>query len=539
MSLEDALLKWREALGSDAVIDGKTAPSRYRECTSGATRSVLAVIRPASVTEVVQVVGIAARFRLPLHPISTGHNWGYGTALAVANDCVVVDLSRMCGIREFDEELGTITVEPGVTQGALAEFLCQRDAPFLVPVTGAGPSCSILGNALERGYGITPISDHASSIMSVEAVLPDGSLFRPVLADLGAPEAARVFRWGVGPYLNGLFLQGGFGIVTSMTVALARRPESMKAFVMSAAGHATLEQLVTAIREALRRFPGTVGGINLMNAHRVLAMSVPYPRGQLGADGLIPENVIVELSRSREISAWTVYGTLYGTREVVAAAQAEIRQILKPFAGRLLFVSRSMANSMRKIAKHLPGWMRRRFGPAADTLASSLELVTGEPNETALPLGYWVSGTKPHDGSGLDPARDGCGLIWYSPIVPMRPETVRRYLDFLVPTMRKHALEPLVTLTSLSERCFDSSVPLIFDRKSGAATARAQECYMELLEEGRRLGFVPYRVHVDAMRWFTGQSAAHWDLVERLKNTVDPLDIIAPARYTRARAGRL
>lgn len=535
MSLDDALLAWREALGNDAVIDGEAVPFRYRECTSGATRSVLAVVRPGSVTEVVQTVEIAARHRLPLHPISTGHNWGYGTALAVANDSVVVDLSRMRGIHDFDEDLGVVTVEPGVTQGALADFLRERNAPFLVPVTGAGPSCSILGNALERGYGITPISDHASSIMGIEAVLPDGSLFRPVLADLGAPEASRVFRWQVGPYLNGLFLQGGFGIVTSMTVALARRPESMKAFVMSAADHATLEQLVTVIREILRRFPGTVGGINLMNAHRVLAMSVPYPRAQLGADGLIPDAVIEELRRGREVGAWTVYGTLYGTRRVVAAAQAEIKSLLKPLASRLLFVSRPMADSMRKIATRLPGRLRRRFGPAADTLASSLELVTGEPNETALPLAYWVSGARPRDGDRLDPARDGCGLIWYSPIVPMSPEIVRRYLDFLLATMRKHGLEPLVTLTSLSERCFDSSVPLVFDRRSEAATQRARACYEELLELGRQLGFVPYRVDLEAMPWLTGFPSIHWDVTERLKAALDPYGITAPGRYSRAR----
>jgi FAD/FMN-containing dehydrogenase len=495
---------------------------------------VLAVLRPRSVAEIVQTVEIAARFRLPLHPISTGHNWGYGTALAVANESVVVDLSQMGGIRDFDEDLGVVTVEPGVTQSALAEFLRQRDAPFLVPVTGAGPSCSILGNALERGYGITPISDHASSVMAIEAVLPDGSIFRPVFADLGAPEAARVFRWGIGPYLNGLFLQGGFGIVTSMTVALARRPEVMKAFVMSVSEDVTHEQLITAIRQILRLFPSTVGGINLMNAHRVLAMSAPYPRARLGADGLIPDAVIEELRRDSEIGRWNVYGTLYGTRGVAAAAQSEIKRLLKPLAARLLFVSRPMANTIRKIAGRLPAGMRRRFGPAAETLASSLELVVGEPNETALPLTYWMSDTRPDAGAGLDPARDGCGLIWYSPIVPMRPETVRQYLDFLVPTMRRHSLEPLVTLTSVSERCFDSTVALIFDRGSEAATRRAQECYMELLEEGCRLGFVPYRVSVEAMRWLTGRPSAHWDLADRLKKTADPLGIIAPGRYSRA-----
>jgi FAD/FMN-containing dehydrogenase len=525
-------------LGNDAVIDGAQALARYGECTSGATRSVPAVLRPANAAQVAKIVEIAARFQISLYAISTGHNWGYGTALAAADRCVIVELSRMCAIRDFDEELGTVSVEPGVTQGALAQFLHQRDAPFLVPVTGAGPSCSIVGNALERGYGITPISDHASSVMAIEAVLPDGTVLRPGLADLGATEAARAFRWGIGPYVTGLFSQGGFGIVTQMTVALARHPESIKAFVMSASAQATPEQLVSAVRQVLRLFPGTVGGINLMNAHRVLAMSVPYPRAHLGPDGLIPDDVIEELRRGREIGAWTLYGTLYGTRHVVSAAQREIKRLLKPLAARLLFVSRPMARTLRRIAARLPGPMRERLRPAAETLASSLDLVCGDPGETTLPLAYWLSGVRPGDGTPLDPARDGCGLIWYSPIVPMRPEAVRQYLDFLVPTLRKYALEPLVTLTSLSERCFDSSVPLLFDRASESATRRTQACFMELLEAGRRLGFLPYRVHVDAMSWLTAQPSAHWDLTEKLKRALDPHGIIAPGRYSRAPSAR-
>jgi len=537
VKVDEALQAWRIALGDEAVI-GTDLPAHYTACTSGATRNVVALLRPVEVQSVVRAVSVAARFGIPLHPVSTGHNWGYGTALAAADGAAVVDLSRMSGIRDFDAELGIVTVEPGVTQRMLADFLGEHDAPFLVPVTGAGPSCSILGNALERGYGITPIADHASSIMGLEAVLPDGKIFRPVLADLGATDAARVFRWGIGPYLTGLFPQGGFGIVTSMTIALARRPEAVKAFVMSASEHATLEGLVVAIREVLRRLPGTVGGINLMNAHRVLAMSAPYPRDRLGPDGLIPDEVVGEMSRSREIGQWTVYGTLYGTRGMVSAAQPEIKRLLKPLSRRLLFVSRSMTNSMRKVAARLPSRLRQRYGPAAETLAASLELVEGTPNETALPLAYWISGKRPSDGTELDPARDGSGLIWYSPLVPMRPEMVRRYIDFLVPTMRKYSLEPLVTLTSLSERCFDSSVPLLFDRSSAAATQRAQACYRALLESGRQLGFMPYRVHVDAMDWLTGQPSMHWELAEQLKRALDPQGIIAPGRYSRARPDR-
>src|SRR5690606_5903054 len=152
---------------------------------------------------------------------------------------------------------------------------------------------------------------------------------------LGAPDAARLFRWGIGAYLNGLFLQAGSGIVTKMTLALVRRPEAVKAFVMSSREGVSLEEIVDVVREILRKLPGTVGGVNLMNAHRVLAMSVPYPAERPGVDGLLSAPVIEELRKEREVGEWTVYGTLYGTAAVVAAAQSQIRRLLKPLAARL------------------------------------------------------------------------------------------------------------------------------------------------------------------------------------------------------------
>jgi hypothetical protein len=49
--------------------------------------------------------------------------------------------------------------------------------PFLVPVTGAGPNCSLLGNALERGDGVVPHADHFGAVTALAAVLPDGEMY--------------------------------------------------------------------------------------------------------------------------------------------------------------------------------------------------------------------------------------------------------------------------------------------------------------------------------------------------------------------------
>ncbi|MCX7893853.1 MAG: hypothetical protein N2544_15985, partial [Burkholderiales bacterium] len=173
------------------------------------------------------------------------------------------------------------------------------------------------------------------------------------------------------------------------------------------------------------------------------------------------------------------------------------------------------------------------LGRKLEMLESSLALVAGVPNETALPLAYWRGGQRPPAGEAMDPDRDGCGLIWYAPLVPMRPDTVRDYVEFVTGVMRAHRLEPLVTLTSLSERCFDSSVPLLFDPSSPGEAERARACSVTLLEEGRKRGFVPYRVGIDAMGWLTSRPCTFWELVGEIKRCIDPAALIAPGRYAR------
>src|SRR5262249_2724348 len=135
----------------------------------------------------------------------------------------------------------------------------------------------------------------------------------------------------------------------------------------------------------------------------------------------------------------------------------------------------------------------------ASMLDATLRLIAGEPSQIALPLSYWKSGKRPGSRADMDPARDGCGLIWYPPLVPMKPACVRQYVKMVTTVCIAHGVEPLITLTSLSDRCFDSSIPLLFDREDPKKTAQAQSCYQALLDAGRAEGFLPYRLLTGSM----------------------------------------
>ena len=531
MELDHALREWTALLGQSRALGAAAAQADYGRCTTGIGRRIAAALRPHERGQIPAIVAIAARFKVPLYPVSTGHNWGYGTALPVTDDCVVLDLSGLDRIVDFDPGNGLVTVEPGVTQGRLANFLDQGGHPYLVPVTGAGPSCSLIGNALERGYGITPHADHFGAVMTLEAVLADGRVYRSALSGINGEPLDRAFKWGIGPYLDGIFSQSGFGIVTEMSIALARRPDGIKAFLFGLKREERLGELVARVREVLARYPGVVGGINLMNAHRVLAMAVPYPRERLGPDGLIPPGLLSELGRENQVNPWTGFGTLYGSRGVVAAAQREIRAILRPLASRLIFVGPAGASTLARLGRLLPGSYRSRYARSLDMLERSLQLVAGRPNETALPLCYWLGDRKAPADAAMDPARDACGVIWYAPLVPMQPERVAAYLRMVTAIMREYRLEPLITLTSVSDRCFDSTVPLLFDLDSEASRENAWRCYWALLEAGRSQGFLPYRVGIQTMGWLSENDSTYWQLVRQIKKALDPAAILSPGRY--------
>lgn len=530
--LPEAIHSWKSALGADAVIEAGEAQHRYGADTSSLHRNIAAALVPKCGEAVRKLVEVAARYKIPVYPISTGRNWGYGSANPPLDDCVIVDLSSLRRIVALDAELGLVTVEPGVTQGDLSSFLKQHSLPFMVPVTGAGPACSLLGNALERGYGITPQSDHFMAVTAIEAVLPTGELYRSPLAEMGRPAGApHVFKWGVGPYLDGLFSQGNVGIVTQMTIALARRPEKVKAIYFSLAHDRQLEDAVTAVRELLRVAGGNIGGINLMSDSRVLAMSTPYPHASLPAGGALPQELIASLCREHGIASWTGVGSIYGSREHVDATCRIAKKLLSPHAKHIVMIDSERVRTAMNLVSKMPCRLVSRLQIKLSKLAAGLDLMEGTPNELALPLAYWKSMEAPPSDS-MHPARDRCGLLWYAPIVPMRPDCVRRYVEMVRRECRKHDVDAAITLTSLSERAFDSTLPILFSRDRPEQEANADACYRALFQAGRVQGILPYRVGVQFMPLVVDPQLTCWRLNQRLKQALDPAGILAPGRYS-------
>lgn len=518
-------------LGATQVFGAESVSERYGSTTTGMPFQAAGVVEPVDVAQVQSLVRLAGECGVSLYPVSTGNNWGYGGAAPPRSDSVILDLHRLTAIDDRDMDLGVVAVEPGVTQQMLRDFLDERGYRYLVPVHGGGPKCSLLGNALERGYGITPHTDHFGAVTALEAVLPNGERYRTPMSEQGASGVDTLFKWGVGPYVDGLFTQGSLGVVVRAWLVLAPQPARIESFVLRVQRPEDLSAILVALRDVLKALPGIVHGVNLMNARRMLSMMIPYPADALDSDGVIADEHIQALAARHRVAPWTVLGALYGEPGVVRAARSLIRSRMRGLCSRPLFIQPVTVQRLMHLTEYLPARLTSNLRIYLHTLSKGLRIIAGIPAEVALPLVYWKQGGA-GDRTGLDPARDHGGIIWYAPLVPLRAEAVAAYLTMVERVCRQHGIEPLVTLTTQSDRCVDSTLPILFDPRDAEQASRAQACYRALLEEGRALGFVPYRYPAHEMARLVEESQPYWALVKAIKTAVDPGAVIAPGRYS-------
>ena len=311
MSVTKAFEKWKGVAGV-SVLDKETAKTKYGVNTLATSREILGALQVLNVSQIQKVIKIANQHKVPLYPISGGHNWGYGSALAATDNCVILDVSGMNKIHELNKSLGYITLEPGVTQAQLYTFLKHNGDDYMVPTTGAGPMGSIVGNALERGYGITPEQDHFASILNLKAVLPNGEIYESALSQFGGHQSDLVFPWKIGPYLEGLFAQGNIGVVVQATISLVRRPPSVTQFLVFISDK-NFEEAVSVIANLKGSLGKHVGGINIMNKRRLLSMIATEQRWL--NNETLSEMQIRELAKQRHISDWVVMGGIYCPEE--------------------------------------------------------------------------------------------------------------------------------------------------------------------------------------------------------------------------------
>jgi len=96
-TFDDALGELRRSLGDENVIDDQAGLEPYRDpypMLGDDQFLASAVVTPGSTEEVQEAVRIANRHGIPLSPISTGKNNGYGGPSPRLTGAIVVDLGK-------------------------------------------------------------------------------------------------------------------------------------------------------------------------------------------------------------------------------------------------------------------------------------------------------------------------------------------------------------------------------------------------------------------------------------------------------------
>jgi 4-cresol dehydrogenase (hydroxylating) len=482
---------------------------RVAENTLGLDRRIIGVVRPASTDEVRGVVDLANRHRLALYPVSRGLNVGYGDRAPVRNDQLLVDLRRMDRIRDFDAIHGKVIVEPGVTQQQLHEFLAEQNADFWMDVTGSSSESSVLGNTVDGGFGHTPLGNRRQLLEGVEVVLGNGSVL-----------CCGTFP-GLGPDLNGLFVQSNLGIVTAVRMTLFPKPDRCRSFLLSIRDDARLEEMVDRLVR-LRREGVLTSLVHTVNAVRSLVTFRPYPQEFSNRVITLSDAVTLTSTPIVQTGSWTAIGGLYGSRQMVAARAAEVAKAFRGLA-RLQLVSDRKVRVLKRIVQSWPV----RDAAWAEMIRAGVEAMEvvhgfsrGVPSDAGFESTLWR----------VDRFED-LGFIWVHGAVEATGARVRELVTISERVFRQLRFELPVTLTSVTPETIVATMSCSFHRRDPAQIERAHELYFRISDEFARAGIRPARgslLGMDRTRYLDEGKRA---VLERLKETFDPNGVIAPGRY--------
>lgn len=174
------------------------------------------------------------------------------------------------------------------------------------------------------------------------------------------------------------------------------------------------------------------------------------------------------------IPAWHGFFAVYTDKTILPTVKKLLDNLLKSQTDHLHFVEEGSARHPQD--------------------ALFLDMVTGTPTGQALSIVYLRAPNLLEPNAPFSPEKDGAGILWFAPLVPAKKESVKEYLLLAHEILNKYGFEPALSFTSLSDRCFDSVLALLFNSHDEEDTARAKSCYEELFHRCGAKGFVPYRM---------------------------------------------
>ena len=483
-------------------------------------RTASAAVAPDTADQVVELVKVANRYRIPIYPISTGKNLGYGGAAPALAGSVVLDLKRMNRIVEIDERHGYVVVEPGVSYFDLYQYIQERGLKLWIDCPSPGWG-SVLGNALDGGVGVTlaPYRSHFDAQCGIEVVLPNGRMMRTGMGAMPGAKTWQQFKPGFGPRIDGLFKQSNFGVVTKMGIWLMPAPENFTTGICTVPKFRDLIALVdiigrleqSKIVQGLWNLSSPTTGTPGFAAHQDGPSTAQDPRilAVLNDPAGVDMGRLEAAAQSTGLPFWSCEFNLYGPEKLITAQWECVRDALGVIPG-----ARFALNAIRRLPL------------AAQEIAKTRDLGPfGIPTLRTFDLGPMFS----YEGE------DVVGHIFFSPVIPRTGEAAIEAMEVFAGIARKYRLPcpPLQFPSALFERAFLFAVGLPVTR-SATVNARIRDIIRELVTISAQRGW-GYRTapafYELIMSGYSYNDHALREFLETIKDAVDPNGIMSPGRY--------
>lgn len=465
--------------------------------------------------EIQEFLREAQRQNKTVHIISCGNNWGYGSAVPTdLKTAWLLDLSEMKRISHYNEELGSVRLEPGVTFYDLADFLNKQNAKHIAPIIGAGGTTSVIGNALERGFSITASGQRCENILSLEAVIPSGDLYQSFHRSTGLTSLCLSQKNNLGPQLDHLFLQSNFGVVTSMDVTLPKKIENPSFFVIRMQDQDFLKACRFA-KFVLEKWEHKVGPIQLAKFDRVQASAAQ--------------------SINHDFD-WQMIGGVHADCDLAKIIAADLKKQGKRLSLDVRVISR---HQVKKYQKFLPHFFHKTHQDL-EQASVFLEALSGKPQESFLNLAI-----DPKYNSILEKYRstldsvgnkiDRHGLLWYAPMLPFTMAHLLNAKDLFFNMTQKFDHLDLSNFIFLDHRLVEVTLPLRFRKDVLSEVERANRCWDQLFLEGKKADLYPYRLPTSKMH--LGMPSELNPLANAIKRFIDPQNILMPNKYNQRTKG--
>lgn len=527
-NLKNALIEWENLLGKDFVITDEKQRLEAETATYKTTAQIPVILRPANRQEIQDCLKIANQYKTPIYPISTGKNWGYGSRVPTQNGSVLMDLSRLNCILDYNETLAYVTIEPGVTQRQLYEFLQEKGNKLLMSITGSTPDSSLIGNIMERGEAKGPLGDRFNHVCGMEVVLPTGECIHTGFNRFENPQAAAVNRWGVGPYFDGIFTQSNLGIVTQMTIWLMPYPKYFQAFFYSIDQDTNLEALIDTLRQL--KLDGVIKTtFHINNNYRMLSIQQQYPWQETQGKTPLPPDLLEQLSHQWGGGVWIGEGALYSASPEQGKVERQlIEKALKGIVNKLMFFDEKKFNMAKKISPIFKIFTGVEIKDKVDLIYNK-NPQRGMITEKVLQMAYWRRTSPPSSHFNLD--LDGCGMIWCVPAVPFTGNHVRKAINIISNIAQKYGYEPNIGMNCVTERNININAAIFYDRLVEGEDQNALACHDEMLQELMTQGYYPYRLSTHSMDSLPSAKDDYSQFFSKIKETLDPNQILSPKRY--------